>query len=166
MAIAVAAVLLLLCCILPGCAREDRSQPARTGQSSTVGSDNKGVSLIPPIDLLESNCQVATHAALVDVEGLEIADSIFADDGTLGYVMERATADLLKIYKGDFSDSQHIQYYNFLEYPAAPVKTRMDSQLVFLNLDSATARYQVIEVGQFQYSESLGAKMEKIDCDD
>ncbi len=155
---------ILLFCLVTSCAKKDRARGDDAKQQSALRSADDSLSLVPPLDLLESNCQAATHAALVDVKKIVVADSIFADDGTLGYVVERSTADVIKSFKGDFGKSPEIQFFNFLEYPTAPVKERMDSQLVFLNLDSTNLRLQVIEVGEFPYNDSLGNIMNSIDC--
>jgi hypothetical protein len=166
MALIPVSAVVAVCCLLTGCAKKEKLEPAQVGQSAETAVDIDAPSSVPPLDLLKSNCQIATHIALVNVTANEIADSIFADDGTLGYVIEKSTAEVVKPYRGDFGESPQIQFSNFLEYPTAPVNTRMDSQLVFLNRDSTDASFHVIEVGQFPYSDSLGKIMSVIGCED
>lgn len=149
------AVILPLClCLLVACGGSEDSAPAQQMDTAEVAQDIDPS--IPPPELLQTNYEIASHVAVVDVQKIEIADRIYADDGTLGYVVEHATGDLIKSYKGDFGSSREIEYFNFLEYPTAPESDRLDTLLVFLSEDADSSRLMAIEVGQFRYSDSLG----------
>ena len=110
---------------------------------------------IPPADLLEQNYVTATHIAVIDIDTTEIADKIYADDGKLGYIVQKSTGRLLNVYKGDFGKKNEVIYYNFLEYSPELKKLYCDTALVFLKKDLQTNKFMAIEVGQFKYSREL-----------
>jgi hypothetical protein len=136
---------LLVCCSSLICCRDDTSPPAETASQP-----------VPPVELLRSNWDACTHLALVEVKEVDVADSIFADDGSLGYLIYRISGKLLRGLKGDFIGAIDLVYYNFLEYSPDRRDTDLDTVLVFLNSDPETGRFMAIEVGQFDYSDSLG----------
>jgi hypothetical protein len=152
-----AGIAISLCILSLGCQQGDDSETAQT-QEVTAREEP----LLPPIELLVDNCRLASHAAIIVANRVDTVDRIRADDGAVGYIVERTTARIIKSLKGEFSGPQKLEYYAFLEYSRQSGRAQPDSLLVFLHLDSARGRFMLLEAGQFRYSPALDRTISNI----
>lgn len=125
-------------------------------------TDVESNSDLPPFELLESNYASSSHVAIMKVKQARIAERIYADDNTLGYIVFQITGDLVKAYKGSFDQSNEFVCSHVLEYSPKLENIKLDSILVFLNKDSESNEYSIIEVGRFDLQEGLIEMIEDV----
>jgi len=150
--------LIFLCGI--SCQKSDPDQSAR---DSSTPPDVLGETIypdLPSVEFFQDNYESATQVLLLKVLQKSTAERIFADDGELGYIVQKVTGRGLKAYKGDFTVGQEVTYFNFLEYAPGIEERTIDSVLVFLQIDPESGRLNAIEAGQFDWSNELSILME------
>ena len=112
---------------------------------------------IPPYELMQSNFQQSSHVILFRLDSLKIKDRIYADDGSLGYVVFEFFGVVINKYKGDLKINQQLNYRLWVEYNSnwEKIWRTKDEFFVFLNRDKETDEFHVIEVGQFKRTSGL-----------
>ncbi len=111
---------------------------------------------LPPLELLQSNYEQAPFVVLLKVTDKEIEQTIFADDGSPGYIITRESGTVLESFKGDLQIGEKVVFHDWLEYHPGWQKERGKSLLVFLKPDPNTPDLKTIaEAAVFNYHPEL-----------
>jgi len=111
---------------------------------------------LPPYSLIQSNYEQSSLTVLLKVTSNKIEKTIFADDGSPGYIITRESGTVLHTFKGDLKAGEKIIFHDWLEYNTHWKKERAESLLVFLKKKDNAQTYKTIgEAAVFSYNRGL-----------
>ena len=127
-------------------------------------TSEESAEVLPPRELIKSNFEQSSAVALIDLDSLQTKEKIYADDGSLGYVILEFFGKIKKVYKGDLSANQPIAFCAWLEYETNLENNWQhgDRLFVFLNIDKKTKNLFAIEAGLFKTNNDLKKLIEII----
>jgi hypothetical protein len=116
---------------------------------------------LPPLELLESNYQLAELVCIAAVKNIEPQDTLFSDDGTPGYIRYIFHTVNVHTLKGDYAHETVLSFFTSAEYDENFISfwQRQTQLLVFLNRTSDLSGYYSIEAGVIPYTEQLAKKI-------
>ena len=137
--------------LLAFCQQNERNEP-----------DN-GLSM-PPDKLIQENFSQADLVLSLKPDSLKIVKTIYADNGTPGYVIVEMAGKAIECYRGEVPAADLVRYQFLAEYEENLLLhwQSKKSLLVFLKKEEKSGEWRAMEFGQFELTPALLSKIKSL----